>query len=867
MRKLLDSLNLYFETVPDSLRAKRIFLWLFFILVTVFLSFGIPRVNFDMTLESWFAEDDPTKIALSQFRDQFGSDDGIYIVYKAKDGDILSQASLEAIVGIREDLLSFRQRLQEGETSKLEHVTRVETIASANVLQVDNDTLISRKFIGKDFPQTQSEREALRRAAWQQKNFPLLYFSKDFQYGGISIQTDLGTIPLNSSTAADELSEESDEAEQEEDEMEISMEVDESAVQEIVKFEPIEMGDYIGLMEAVEEIIYKPEYTEHLEYFPVGNAPMMKVFMEMMEEMGPLFTGMLVLMAILLWILFRSLSGILWPITIVILSSLWVTGLAGWSGIVITSMITLTVLLIMAVGVADSVHILSAYLFFRNEGQDHESAMRSSFKKAALPCMMTSLTTMVGMLALTLTSISHIKVFGYSSALGVVLAFLFTAYLLPLMMDLWPPVSRKYKSGDKSPKTQNVVSKFSKMIGRKIPNMASIVQKILDQILPLVEKRPGAIVMVFALVFAICIYGATRVRIDTNIIEATKEGSILRQIYQVVDTHMMGTQNLEIYLDLGKDNALQDPAVLIAMEQLQAKITEKYSKYVVRTYSLADVVKEAYQVLNEDRKEMYLVPTDKNVLAQTLFLFNNANPEDRRKLVSDDYSKSHISVQLYNAGSLEYTRFFAEVQNEIEDSFAPLKNDYPQLKLSVTGGLALMMELTDYISWTQLRSISLAIGIISLILIFVFGSYLVGLLSILPNLLPSALTFGLLGLFNLPLDSDTIIIAPVIIGIAVDDTIHFITHYRGEVLKDGKIRRSLENTIREVGQAITFTTLILGCGFAVMAFSSYMSLVKVGIFGSLAIFVALISDLLFLPALILIFKPRFLTKEEKAALS
>jgi predicted RND superfamily exporter protein len=133
--------------------------------------------------------------------------------------------------------------------------------------------------------------------------------------------------------------------------------------------------------------------------------------------------------------------------------------------------------------------------------------------------------------------------------------------------------------------------------------------------------------------------------------------------------------------------------------------------------------------------------------------------------------------------------------------------------------------------------------------------------------MPATLIFGLLGFLGIALDADTMIIAPVIIGIAVDDTIHFITHYRDEVVKDGDILRSISNTIYEVGQAITFTTLVLGFGFLMLAFSSNTSFIKVGIFGSLAIFAALLCDLFLLPALILTFKPKFSAVVKKQALT
>ena len=313
---------------------------------------------------------------------------------------------------------------------------------------------------------------------------------------------------------------------------------------------------------------------------------------------------------------------------------------------------------------------------------------------------------------------------------------------------------------------------------------------------------------------------------------------------------------------MGKENAFHDPELLKAIDQLEETMNRKYS-LVVRTSSLADVVKDSYQTLNEGRKEMYVIPDERRMLSQTLFLFNNANPDDRRKLVSDDYRKSHITVQLHNEGSFEYLKVFEEMRKVISNALDPLKSKYPEMDISITGGLALMMELSDYVTWSNIKSFGLAIVVISIVLIFVFGSFRAGLISIIPNLIPATLTFGLLGLLGIPLDMDTMIIAPVIIGIAVDDTIHFITHYRGEVLIDGNITRALKNTIKEVGQAIAFTSLILGLGFSVMANSNHMGMSNMGRFGTLAIFVALLCDLFMLPAMILIFKPKFQKKGAK----
>ncbi len=852
MKRLLKNLGAFFETLPDALRRKKWTVWGLFIAVTIGMFLGISGNTFDMTMDSWFSDDDPAKQALNHFKHQFGSDDVIYLVYRPKDGDLFSKSSLAAVMGIREEILNFRENLPEGEASMLSHVTRVDSLASAKILKAEAGALVARRFIQGDLPETAIDRMKLRQQALEQKTFPLYYFSKGFEYGAIVIQTDLGTEPLDADTAdtgfdAKEASVDFD--------TEIEIATDAAADEAPPAYKSVEMTAYTGMMADINAIIGQPKYADHLQYHPVGNPPLMTHFTRQVAETGPLFLVMLAVIVILLWRLFHSFSAVIWATLIVVITCIWTFGISGWFGTTVTTMVSLTVMLILAVGIADAVHIISGYLLFRREDLSHEKALRATFGKASLPCLLTTVTTMVGLLSLTLSSIGHIQTFGYMSALGVGIAFVITMVGLPLMLDLWAPLKKGAAAGRK-PKPR----RFSL-------NSPDLAQKLLNRVLPMVQTSPLLVIGIFAVIFLACVAGATRVKVDSNMVAAFKKGSEIRTHYDIVDTHMAGTNTMEIFIDGGEIDSLLDPGVIRRMDSLQRTIETKYAHLVARTFSLADIVKEAYQVLNDGDAAFYRVPGTPELMTQTLFLFNNANPEDRRRLVSDNYRKTHISVQLYNAGSYRYTAFFDEVQKEIDAAFAGLRREHPRFAADITGSLALMMKLADYIGWSQIKSLGTVIGIISLILVFIFGSTRMGSLSIVPNLIPATLIFGLLGILDVALDADTMIIAPVIIGIAVDDTIHFITHYRDEVLKDGDIVRSIRNTIREVGQAIAFTSLVLGLGFLMLAFSSNTSFIKVGIFGSLAIFAALLCDLLLLPALILTFKPTFAAKAQKHVLT
>ena len=822
--------------------------WRYWLMAIFLLSTGmmsylmLTRFSMDMSLESWFQDDDPAKVSLDEFRAQFGSDDGVYVVYEALDGDVFSQVSINT-------LKQFIQELQKArltplmpdkaliEQNQLGRIQRIDSLYNARYQLAIGDTLVSQKLLAQNFPTTDKQRQEKRLIAMQQDSFQLAYFSKDFAYGGIRLKTDFGTQVIDSEKI--EVQDTSPQDLLMEDEFDLTSSLTPSDTSEInirpVEYQSMQMDEYLLFMKDLRVITEKPEY-QHFTFYFTGNAPMMEFAMESMGQAGNLMSIMVLIVMVLLWFLFRSLSAVVWPIVVIVGSAIWTIGTASLLGITLSNMVTLTFMLIFAVGIADCVHVLSAYISYRKENLSHEQSMAQAYRKTGVPIFLTSVTTMCGMLALTVSDIPQITVFALTSAMGVFIAFILTIFVLPVLLDIWHPISIKASN-------------------QRINHQKHWLQPLLNRIPAWVSGRPKFIVISYTLIFILFIYGAFQVKVDSNFVELTREGSSIRVTHELVDKHMMGGQNLEIMMDFGQGEAVKQPAVLKVIDDLQRHIEKQYPQYVVKTFSLADFVKETHMLMNEARIEKKTIPQDPILSAQLLYLFDNANPEDRRTLVSDDYSKSHISIQLRNAGSYEYTEIFNNIRKDIETYFNPLKKTYPNMEVQVTGSLALMMELVDHISWTQIKSFSFALLIITLLMMVTLGSLQGGLISMMPNLLPAFFTFGVLGLLGIPLDTDTLIIAPLIIGIAVDDTIHFLAHYRDAWYESGDVETALSSTIQEVGQAVTFTTLILGLGFSMLAFSDYLGMAKTGIFGSMAIFVALSSDLLLLPALIQWLKP------------
>lgn len=902
MEKLLITLSDAFAQVPNRVLRYKHFVLSGLIVISLLMVWGIfTRTELDMTTDSFLDQEDPSMLALNEYRRQFGSDDSVFLVYRAKDGDVFSRESLLAIQQLTDDLRYWQQLRPEDypdaingidlDFNELNHVRRVQSIANLRFQENQGDTLLSNRLVPEQLPESDDELASIKTRALNQQDYLLAFYSADARYGAVMIQTDFGAQPVEgyepAVNATDIVLDDSFidfDAFAADDNFDLDF--DESAQIQEVSFEPVDMLGYTNF-HLMTKALYE-KYDEQFEFFPVGNPPMMEFMMDTLSQMQVLGLVMILIFTLLLYILFRSFSAVLWPMVTIAASMAWTWGFTVWLGVTISQMISLTVLLVFAVGIADCVHVMSAYFSFRRQGDDHYDALSKSYGKTGLAIMVTTITTMAGVLALTTSELVPIQVFGMMSAFGVVMAFFFTLVLLPILLDLWhpgAPAADDASLADRLGNRWNRLSNSTKtgtaliyvvavylMLGPWVGTYITVISlltyvvvnwqlAILSAVPNFVAQRPWLVLSVFAGLFALCSYGMTLIRIDSNMTELTREGSAIRVAYETVDENMAGAMSMVIMVDTHTSDGLYNPRLMQAMDQLQNRIETRYSDQVTRTNSLANIVKDTYQIMSDDDPAYYRVPDDAQMISQLLYLFNSANPEDRRALVSDDYSRSHISLNIYNAGSYQYQRFFEEISQEIDEVFGPLESQFPELEVYLTGSMALLMRMADEVANSQFSSFTFAIAVISVIMIITLGSFQGGIMAMIPNMIPALLGFGLMGLLGIALDTDTLLIAPLIIGIAVDDTIHFMTHYRVELIRTGSISESLVSTIRDVGQAVMFTTMVLGLGFALLSFSDYLGMAKMGFFGSAAIFVALLCDLFLIPAMIIIFKPTFGVKD------
>jgi len=823
--------------IPDFSRNNRWAIMAFFTALTLVLSLGLPRFQLDQSMESFLKKNDPARESYRLFRYLFGSDEFVLVMYQPPDGDIFSPQSLSTVKKLEDEL----NKRKDDPESKLERITRVRSIISADYLESKGNALINRKFIGEKLPKTDAEKEAIRRLAMAHKEYPGSFFSKDSKYATIMIQTDysarrIDTDKNNQPSTGNEEFDFSDPGE--------STNKNTSRIEVIPELEKPQMSDYSIFIDELYEVLRAHKWANTasgeepslvMNYAMAGNPYMMHFFDKIiMKEMGMIMAACIIIILITLAIAFRSLSAMVWPTIIIMLSILWTVGMVSWLGIVMSMMINIVIFLNLTVGIAASIHILSGYRYYMTEGENPQTALTSAFRKSGLAIMLATVTTMAGMLSLLVVPIIFVENFSKAATMGVFFAFSGTLFLLPVFLSFWAPTL-------KDEKDTNPLEKFF--------------QAILEKIILTIDDRRKITLVVFLLITAFAASGYHRVIIDTNIVEQIKPGYGMKESYHLIDKYFGGTATAEIIIDTGQLEGMKNVDILNATEALAARVLSRRNDFVPRTNSLVKAAKESYKTMTDNSDKNYIIPQEPDQLKQILVTYDSADPETRKLIVDDDWRRGRLSLQVYNKSAYEYEEFMNQLDKWVKEIYDPLKINNPDLEILITGGIPMIMRMMSFISISQVKSFGLALISVCVILLIIYGSIKFGLLALIPNVFPIAVVLGVIGWFKIPLDSDTLLVMPIAIGIAVDDTIHFLTHYRTELLRGASREEAIHRTLREVGQAIMFTTLVLSFGFLAFVFSAYIPLTNFGVLSAIAITTALLGDLYLLPALLLTFKP------------
>jgi predicted RND superfamily exporter protein len=311
---------------------------------------------------------------------------------------------------------------------------------------------------------------------------------------------------------------------------------------------------------------------------------------------------------------------------------------------------------------------------------------------------------------------------------------------------------------------------------------------------------------------------------------------------------MAGTMTMEILIDKKEDYAFQSPENLKALDEL-AKSAEAVRSSVVQagqTVSITDVLKEVHKGLNENQQDYYRLADNRPSISQELLLFENSGSEDLEELVDTIYSKARLTLIVNWADALEYKPFVDKIRGLALQHFS---SD----EITITGLLPILSQTFSIL----IRSITLSYGaalivIIPLMMLMV-SSVKTGSLAMAPNIIPILLCLGFMSLVDIPIDGFTLLIGGVAIGLVVDDTIHFLHHFKRYLDITGSVEDAVVSTLQTTGRAMLFTSIILVCGFSTFTISSMLNLTYFGMLTSLTVTTALFADILLMPALVSVF--------------
>ena len=728
--------------------------------------------------------------------------------------------------------------LQGKKDTPLKHITQVRSLINVPYLNVKKNNLYSKEFIGSQLPNTKSDSKILRSMALKHPEYRQSLISSNGKYGAIIIKTNFQVVDDDTeeliSEAVDETNVIIDTFEDIEEE-----EIEKSVLNKKkynIKLTRHTLSEFASFEKRIDEIINKEKYSKILEMSPTswGTTWEKHVFQ---PELNFAIICMNIMVVLIILVLFRSFSAIVWTLLIVSIPIGTMLGLSGWLELDVKNNIYIAISLTMVAAIADVIHIISGYNLFRQKGNTHGDALTYVFKKSALGCLFTSMTTAMGMLSLFMIPIVEIQNMGLLSAYGVLVSCAITLFILPIMMDIWCPFSDK---------------KFIKK-----QNDITILQQLIRKVELIAVNRPIICVISFIIPTIFFGYQLTKIQVDTLSINAWGKDEPARQAKELINDYFGGISGINVLVETGVENGLKNPETLFAMDTIGHNIKKQYPEWVTKSFSIVNEVKYIFQNLNEGRTDMYKIPEDRSTLEETLFLFNNTNPENRALIVTDDYSTGSIYISMKDPGSHLGEIIVNSMKKNIIAITKDLKKVYPHIKITLTGDLVQKSAIKNYISWSQLKSFGLVFLVISILFVIIFGSLKVGLLSLIPNFVPIIYTFGIMGWFGISLDETTLMVAPILIGIVVDDTIHFILHYRYFMYKERDMVIALKHTFREAGQAIMITSFILIINFLLLNTVSHLSVARFGLLSAVAIISALLADFYLLPALFKIFHADF----------
>jgi len=747
----------------------------------------------DTSTEGYMHQDDPVLTNYNKFKKQFGHDERIIL---AIDNDnIFSIEFLRKLKKIHKEL-----------ESKVPYIEDIISLYNVRNTRGEGDKLFTNDLL-KEFPKTEEDALKIKEYAMNSEFYRDLLISQNGKVTAILLETDIfSSQGIENSFVDNDLSKGFEEKTQNS------------------KFLTDE--EKIETQKIIYDIVEKYK-LEGLD-ISISGSPIIagELKSQMRSDMQKFMRITFLLILIFLFVIFKRLSAVIYPLIVILFSLLSTLGFMAWSGVAFKIPSQILPSLIWAISIGATVHILSIFFDRFNSSDNKKESLIYALEHSGLAIIMTSITTAIGIGSFSNSSVSPISDLGVFAALGVIISLILTLTLLPALLSI-----------------TKLKAKPKKEIGR--------IDLFMKKIAYIPLKYTKTIFVGSAIVILISGIASLQVNLSYNPLLWFKADNITRTSTEAIDKKMNGTVTIEVEIDTDKENGWIDPIKLEKLNQLTSKL-ENYKDeytYIGKVVSLATIVKEINQALHGNEYKYYTIPKDVKLVSQELLLFENSGSDDLEDFIDSQFSKTRITIKIPWTDAIKAIAVLRHVESEV-------KKEFSEEKVNITGMVPLIFNTFSNAVYSSAQSYVLAFIVITFMMMFIFGSIRLGLISMIPNLTPIVMGLFLMYLFKIPLDMFTLLIGSIAIGLTVDDTIHFIHNFKRYYLQKSEIKYAIEETFFTTGKAMLITTLILSFAFYSYLAASMVSVENFGLLTGSVIIFALLSDLLLAPALMIIVAKR-----------
>ncbi|QQS50724.1 MAG: MMPL family transporter [Bacteroidota bacterium] len=777
-----------------------------FILYLVVLLVGImgmKRLVMDNSYKSMLSKNDSISKNNEIFSELFGNSDYVFLMVEAQDI-------------IDHDVLKYMQNLGKDIEQNLPFVKDYMGITKVEYVRVEGDELIVEDLIGNEIPSDLEAIKVLKEKVLSKEIYSNRLISGDGKEAGLFIR--FNVIP-DTAYVLKEIPEGQPKG------VYFSHQIfSKNEIDDLSKYNTLKDARRL-ITPSLEYLMEKNkgEFKTTATGIPISNYYVMKT---LQTETGRTFMITLVLAILLLAFLFRSFAGVTSPILVIISAIIITFGTIGWFGIVVSTFALVVALLILVSSIGYAIHLLNHFQAHYRKTGNRREALRYMYENSGWPCFIAAATTTIGLVSFVMVDMVPVRNMGITGAIGVFVTFVLTIFLIPAFLSFGKSKLANTRITERI--TEYHESNFMRWwAGYTVKNFKII----------------GIVTAAFIL---LCAFYVTRITADTNYINLFGEkNKFVRDAMH--STEKIGSlYSYEILIELPEEGMAKDPAVLKSFEDLDTLINSFRTTKIIN--SVNELLKDINKTMHDNDPEYYKVPESKELIAQYLLLYEMSGGEELANWVDFSYQNLRKSVRVKES-TTDLIYGFDEIKEYVQGHFPA------GTKVKIAGDMAIMLRAVASMVEGQILSILFAFIGISIMMIITLRSFVAGLLSMIPNVIPLFFIMGYMGFAGITLNIQSMVVAPLILGIAVDDTVHFFLHFKQEFEKTKSYKKANADTMAKIGWSLVHTSIIIMVGFLPYAFSIVTSLKQLAILTILGVFIALVADLLITPGLFVLLKP------------